>query len=87
MISSGEGVQQGDPLGPLLLYIAVHLLLTACKAEIRICYLDDFILWDMECLAEEVENLRGEAMKIGLVLNESKCEIVLHQPTSTSPLH
>ena len=36
IISSEEGVQQGDPLGPMLFCMAVHPLLTACKTELKI---------------------------------------------------
>ena len=43
-IDSVEGVQQGDPLGPILFCIAIHPLLADCKAELRIGYLDDITI-------------------------------------------
>ena len=41
IIESAEGVQQGDPLGPLLLSLTVHPILKTLKSEIRNFYLDD----------------------------------------------
>ena len=40
-LSSAEGVQQGDPLGPLLFCLAIHPLILQLKAEFRVFYLDD----------------------------------------------
>ena len=41
IIDSAEGVQQGDPLGPLLFSITVHHLLGSLRSEFKIFYLDD----------------------------------------------
>ena len=43
-IESCEGVQQGDPLGPLLFCIAIHDLINTVKSEFSVFYLDDGIL-------------------------------------------
>jgi hypothetical protein len=43
-LSSEEGVQQGDPIGPLLFCLAIHPILAKCKAELRVCYMDDITL-------------------------------------------
>ena len=34
LLSSEEGVQQGDPLGPLLFCITIHPLLAGCQCEL-----------------------------------------------------
>ena len=80
-IMSSEGVQQGDPLGPLLFCMAIHPLLTNIKCEFKMGYLDDITLGgELETVAKEVDILSKEAAHIGLTLRESKCELV----TSTS---
>ena len=40
-LSSAEGVQQGDPLGPLLFCLSLHPLLISLSSKLRIGYLDD----------------------------------------------
>jgi len=80
-IMSSEGVQQGDPLGPLLFCLAIRPLLTNIKCEFKMGYLDDITLGgELETVAKEVDILSKEAAHIGLTLRESKCELV----TSTS---
>jgi hypothetical protein len=41
IVESAEGVQQGDPLGPLLYSLTTHSLLQAIKSEFTTGYLDD----------------------------------------------
>ena len=41
IIQSAEGVQQGDPLGPLLFCLTIHPLASQLKSELCIWYLHD----------------------------------------------
>jgi hypothetical protein len=41
IVESAEGVQQGDPLGPLLFTLAIHHLLSHLKADLKVFYMDD----------------------------------------------
>ena len=41
LLYSKEGVQQGDPLGPLLFSLGIRDLMKSCKSEVNIWYLDD----------------------------------------------
>ena len=41
ILQLSEGVQQGDPLGPLLFCLAVHSMGLSLKSEFRVLYLDD----------------------------------------------
>ena len=41
IINSEEGVQQGDPLGPFLFSLGIQDLVSSCKSEFNVWYLDD----------------------------------------------
>ena len=81
LLSSAEGVQQGDPLGPLLFCLTLFPLSQRLSSRFCICYLDDVsiggscdtILSDLK-LVEEAESL-------GLVLNTHKSEIISCDPS------
>ena len=76
-IQSSEGVQQGDPLGPLLFCLTLHPLLNSLNADLRIGYLDDLTLGGIQSTVEEdVNRLIEESGKIGLNINISKCELI-----------
>ena len=76
-IPSAEGIQQGDPLGPLLFCLTLDAPLKAVNAELATGYLDDVGLGDtVPRLVEHVRTLELEATAIGLSLNHSKCEII-----------
>jgi hypothetical protein len=90
IIESAEGVQQGDPLGPLLFCLAIQPLLSCCQSELKIGYLDDITLGGKRTsVVVDIESLRFEAEKMGLALNDRKCEVIatdsIHSlPTSLS---
>ena len=44
IIWSEEGVQQGDPLGPILFCLAIHPILLSLSATLRVGYMDDITL-------------------------------------------
>ena len=76
---SETGVQQGDPLGPLLFCAAIHPILEKinkeCNLDINAWYLDDGnLLGDPEKLFQAWEILSTELPKIGLNLKHSKSE-------------
>ena len=74
---SEEGVQQGDPLGPLLFCISVHDLLTSLSSKLSIAYLDDFTLGgSASSVNEDVNIIMSAGPKLGLHLNTSKCEVL-----------
>lgn len=76
-IPSAEGVQQGDPLGPLLFSLALNEILQDTKCEFISGYLDDVGLGDLvPDLIGEIRGLASRAELIGLHLNQAKCEII-----------
>ena len=77
LITSDEGAQQGDPLGPLLFCAAAQKLARLMKSTLNIWYMDDGSLGDeVDVLIEDFEVVRRIGSAIGLLLNEHKCELV-----------
>ena len=86
LVPSDEGVQQGDPLGPLLFCLAVHGLLSTMRSEVVLGYLDDVSLGgEAGAVLQDFKCLEAEAAKLGLMLNQGKCEIAGHS-TATRDL-
>ena len=84
-ISSEEGAQQGDPLGPLYFCLAIHKILADMQSKLVMAYLDDMILaGDVSVAAEDFLRLEVEANKIGLSLNRKKCEVIGHSSYTRS---
>ena len=76
-VKSDEGVQQGDPLGPLLFSLAINPLLTEIKSEFVSGYLDDISIGgEAGGVANDVLRLERGAKDRGLVLNRGKCEVI-----------
>ena len=46
LLSSEEGAQQGDPLGPWLFCLAIQDLLDSLCSEFVIAYLDEIVIGD-----------------------------------------
>ena len=78
-LSSEEGAQQGDPLGPLYFCLAIKNLLDSLESEMEFGYLDDLTIGgDTSSVAEDFIHIQATAANLGLILNCSKCEIVSH---------
>ena len=77
LISSEEGAQQGDPLGPLLFCATSLRLAKLMKAPLNIWYMDDGTLGgDVEVLINDYLTVQQVGSSIGLQLNEHKCELI-----------
>ena len=78
-LTSEAGVQQGDPLGPLLFALALQPSLCAAgRSQLDLCfaYLDDVCLaGDYTAVSAALGRLVNAARQVGLHLNVGKCEL------------
>jgi len=79
-IMSATGVQQGDPLGPLLFALVLHPLIHqirgSCKLLLYAWYLDDeTLVRDSEEVAKSLDIIQVFGPELGLELNICKTEI------------
>ena len=76
IILSDEGVQQGDPLGPLIFCLALQSVIDKLTCPLNLWYMDDGIIGGTsDAVLKDISTLEQEASKIGLALNRSKCEV------------
>ena len=70
-IHSVEGVQQGDPLGPLLFCLSIQHIVTQLESKLALFYLDDGTLGgNVDNLKQDLEVVEQEGAKIGLHLKK-----------------
>ena len=76
-IWSDSGVQQGDPLGPLLFSLVIHDIDSSMKSNFNVWYLDDAtIAGDPRSVCHDIKICSCMLADIGLFLNPSKSELV-----------
>ena len=82
VIQSAEGVQQGDPMGPLLFCLSIQQLVYKLQSELVLFYLDDgTIAGSLQDVLADLRLIEFEASKLGLELNHSKSEVICDQPS------
>ena len=90
-LHSTSGVQQGDPLGPLLFAAALRPLAAELKTlglDIAVHYLDDGLLaGDLGAVSAALRLVQQRAAHLGLDLNLAKCEAVALHPQAVPTLH
>ena len=76
-IQSCEGIQQGDPLGPLLFCLTLYQLQSCLGSEFCLLYLNDVTLsGDREEVLHDFNIFEQEAADLGLRLNQHKSEVI-----------
>jgi len=85
IVTSQEGAQQGDPIGPLLFCNTVQPLLLSLQTELNVGYLDDVTLGgQVEMVASDVAEIVRAGSDLGLSLNVDKCELIAHADLQVS---
>ena len=80
-LQSAGGVQQGDPLGPLLFCLTIHPLIAPLKSEFRVFYLDDGRIGGAEEeVLRDAQYIECQAAHLGLFLNHAKTELICEEP-------
>lgn len=75
-IWSCRGVQQGDPLGPLLFALAIDPIIQNLRSPLNIWYLDDGTLaGPADSVTADISTLLPSLQRIGLTVNCQKCEL------------
>ncbi len=83
LVQLKEGVQQGDPLGPLLFCFAIWELLFSLKSELTLDYLDHVAIGDNTLtVLNDFLFIEKEAAALGLRLNRCKCKVTGHTTES-----
>ena len=83
VLDSSEGVQQGDPLGPLLFCLIIHDILKNLRCEFGVFYLDDGTLGgSLDEVLGDVQMVKSAAGDMGLQLNHEKLEIICDDPST-----
>jgi len=77
IILSQEGVQQGDPLGPLLFCLTINPMVKKLRSEFKVFYLDDGSFGgSLQDVLHDVQKVGEMASDLGLELNRSKSELI-----------
>ena len=92
-ISSQSGVQQGDPLGPMLFALVLHKLVTSIDADddclqllLEAWYLDDGVLaGERSAVIRALHLIEELGPHLGLYINFSKCELFSRSGNSLFP--
>ncbi|GAU90643.1 hypothetical protein RvY_03032 [Ramazzottius varieornatus] len=84
VIPSARGVQQGDPLGPLLFCLLTRNLSKSLQSPFNVWYLDDSTLGgDFELVSRDFQTIVEIGACLGLELNTSKFDFVVCGGTLT----
>ena len=84
---SAEGVQQGDPLGPLLFCVTIQSLISDLRSDLRVFYLDDGTQGgSLDDVISDLLHIEEGAARLGLKLNRNKCELICDDEGLTSSM-
>lgn len=84
VINSDEGIQQGDPLGPICFSLCIQRLISRLSSALNVWYLDDGTLaGDPQSVLSDFETILSVQSSFGLKINVKKCELSVLGSDST----
>lgn len=87
VILSRSGVQQGDPLGPLLFCLTINNLIKSLRSRFNAWYLDDGSLGDSSNVVfNDLQSVIEQSKCLGLELNFEKCELFFVNESDSSTI-
>ena len=87
IIWSSEGVQQGDPIGPLLFCLTIHNMVQQLCNELNVFFLDDGTLGgSLEEVLLDLDKVQRAAGELGLQLNCEKSEMICEDTTTRNAM-
>ena len=87
IILSAEGMQQGDPLRPLLLFLGIHDLISSLQSQFRVFYLDDGTLGGtLDEVSADLALIESQAPLLGLILNQATSEVICVNKSTMSSI-
>ena len=87
-ITSAEGIQQGDPIGPLLFCLSIHDLDSSLKSEYKVFYLDDGTIGGtLGDISADLAYIETEGKQLGLRLNKAKSELICNDSSYAQGMH
>ena len=91
LLTSQEGVHQGDPLGPALFSVALHPFILGLQQNhptIQVlAYLDDiFLVGPLEGVLSGLDDMKSDLQQIGLTVAIEKCEMFCNGQITSSEL-
>ena len=89
VLSSEEGVHQGDPLGPVLFAVGIHDSISRLQEShpdvVVLAYLDDVFIIGLESSSlKAFDQLKSSFSDLHLIVADHKCEIFSRKTTFTS---
>ena len=86
IVMSQTGVQQGDPLGPLLFALTLDPIIRSIQSPMNSWYLDDGIIAGSELtVTNDLRQITQQLQTLGLNLEPTKCKIIpLSSPSNSA---
>jgi hypothetical protein len=76
-LTSEEGQQQGDPLGPLLYCMITMCLVQRVQSQFNVWFMDDGTLGgNLDTLLADFDLIVNQSKSLGLTVSTSKCELI-----------
>ena len=84
-ILSLEGIQQGDPLGPMLFCLTIQELVSSLSSEFNVFYLDDGTIGgNLADLQADFQRIEDQGQALGLYLNVDKSELISYDESAVT---